>query len=68
MGGEQQHQQNNHYGNDHDHLHLRVQIGRVIRACAAGDVQIVPGQGFLDLGQGLEADVFVCRAVVCNGE
>ena len=68
LGGEQQHQQDDDHGDEHDHLHLRIQAGRVVGAGIAGDVHVVPGQGLLHLFQGVQADLVISLSVVSDGK
>ena len=68
LGGEQQYQQDDDHGDDHDHLHLRVQTGGVVGAGVAGDVQIIAGQCLLDLSQGVQAYLVSGLSVIGDGK
>ena len=68
MGGEQQHQQNDDYGYQHDHLHLGGQAFRGGIAGVAGDVHIISIQQGLYAVQCRQAHLVRGSAVIGDGE
>ena len=68
LGGEEQHQEDDHHGDDHDHLHLGGQAVGGGVAGVTGDVDIVALQEGFDLLQGRQAHWVLGGAVVGDGK
>ena len=68
VGGEQQHQQNDHHCDDHNHLHLCVQIGGSGVAHVTRDIDVVALQQVLYLLQPLQTNFVIGGALICNGK